>query len=322
MRDTFETRPDDGTWNNAMPGQGGHGNDAQGGYRPFRRRAARRSDPVDTGDAASDTGHRAETPPPGSHQPPRTPLPSHMAPERVDPLALHWNSLKRVTPGLRGQIMGDVPLVSVHRDHPAARGFDLLRTRLLQTLRANGWHRIAIAGPTPGSGATFTAVNLALSMARVPRSRTVLMDMNLRDPGVAEALGLDAPGRMRDFLQGGVAMSEHMQRVGDTLALGLASAPDPDAAEILHDRQTAEVLDLTAARLSPDVVLYDLPPILAHDDLAAFLPQVDGVLLVADATRTLARHIEMCERILDGQTRLLGVILNRARDAGRDGWDA
>ena len=70
--------------------------------------------------------------------------------------------------------------------------------------------------------------------------------------------------------------------------------------------------------LRPGVVLFDLPPVLAHDDLAAFLPQVDGVLLVSDAASTTAAHIEACERVLDGQSRLLGVVLNRARRAGAD----
>lgn len=316
---------------NAMPGPDGHGGKAS---RPFRRRAALRAAeaadaPIDAPRAAASVDEPPKAAAPGrsaaapaSHEPGRAPLPASMAPQRIDPLALHWNSLPAVTPGLRGRILGDVPLVSVHRDHPASRAFDLLRTRLLHTLKANGWHRIAIAGPTPGCGATFTAVNLALSLARVPRSRTVLMDLNLRDPGVADAMELEAPGPMRAFLRGEVEMADHMLRVGDTLALGLTPGPDVDAAEILHDRKTAEVLDLTAARLSPDVVLYDLPPVLAHDDLTAFLPQVDGVLLVADGTRTLARHIEQCERVFDGQTRVLGVILNRGREPGGRGWDA
>ena len=59
-----------------------------------------------------------------------------------------------------------------------------------------------------------------------------------------------------------------------------------------------------------------MPPVLESDDLSAFLPQVDGVLLVADGTRTLPQHIAECERRLEGQARILGVILNRARQTG------
>ena len=54
---------------------------------------------------------------------------------------------------------------------------------------------------------------------------------------------------------------------------------------------------------------------------AAFLPQVDGVLLVADGTRTVAEEIAACERVLDGQTQVLGVILNRARTSGSKEYD-
>ena len=50
-----------------------------------------------------------------------------------------------------------------------------------------------------------------------------------------------------------------------------------------------------------------------HDDLSAFLPQLDGVLLISDGTQTMARHLRECERMLEGQVPLLGIVLNRAR---------
>ena len=62
-----------------------------------------------------------------------------------------------------------------------------------------------------------------------------------------------------------------------------------------------------------DVALFDLPPVLHNDDVAAFLPQVDGVLLVSDGSQTTARHLKACEKMLAGHTQLLGVVLNRAR---------
>ena len=82
---------------------------------------------------------------------------------------------------------------------------------------------------------------------------------------------------------------------------------------MLHSKRTGEVLDNMIGTLFPDIVLYDLPPMLEYDDLQAFLPQLDGVLLVADATRTVASQIEECERRLEGKASLLGVILNRTR---------
>ena len=227
-----------------------------------------------------------------------------------------WDRLPRVKTGLRDARARRAPLVSLFREDPAARAFDLLRTRVMQALRLNGWRRVAIAAPTPGCGATFTAVNLALSLARVPETRTILMDMNRRAPGIAKALNISGAGDMAGFLRGEVAAAEHLVRCCDGLALGLAEAPDRNAAETLHDPHCVQALDDMTLALDPDVVLYDLPPILSHDDAAAFLPQVDALLLVADGTQTTAAQIRACEDILGDQTELLGVVLNQARTAG------
>lgn len=232
------------------------------------------------------------------------------------PISADWETLRVVSPGVRRHFLSGAALVNFFRGDPAARAFDLLRTRLVHLLRHNGWSRIAIAAPTHGCGSTFTAVNLAQSLARIPKSRTVLMDINHRSPGVAGMLELESAGDMRGFLSGAVPMTRHLVRTSETLALGLTSGPDPDAAEILHDARCGKVLNRMADALQPDVVLYDLPPLLEHDDLVAFLPQVDGVLLVADGTQTVARQIATCQEILAGQTRVLGVILNRARSQG------
>lgn len=233
-----------------------------------------------------------------------------------------WNALRQVTLGGRQNFTGHTPLVSFNRNDPASKAFDQLRTRLLQTLRSNGWSRIAIAAPTPGCGSTFTAVNLGLSFARIPGSRTVLMDLNLRSPGIANALGVQSTGDVRGYLSGQIDAAKYLVGVKDTLALGLVGESDQDAAELLHDQRTAVVLDAMNANLAPDVTLYDLPPILAYDDLAAFLPQVDGVLLVSDGTKTTAAEIEACEHVLEGQTKVLGVILNQARSSGLQSYDA
>ncbi|AZV80918.1 tyrosine-protein kinase family protein (plasmid) [Parasedimentitalea marina] len=273
----------------------------QQGFKKFRRRRGKRQDPVI--ENAPELREFLDTEPPTriEHVPARLPEP--------------WEILRRVPIDVRQHQLNRSPLVNFFREDPAAKAFDLLRTRLLHTLKAKGWKRVAIAAPTAGSGATFTAVNLALSLARVPHSRTILMDLNHRHPGVAEALKLNQPGDMPGFLAGDLAMEDHLIRPTDTLALGLTRAPDRNAAEILHDSHCAATLEDMIDRTAADVVIYDLPPVLEYDDLTAFLPQVDGVLLVSDSTQTTAAHLAACEKMLAGHTELLGVVLNRARSS-------
>jgi Mrp family chromosome partitioning ATPase len=224
-----------------------------------------------------------------------------------------WGALRLIQPDTRQHLLTGAPLVDCNREHPASKAFDLLRTRLMQTLRQQGWSRVAVVAPTAGCGATFSAVNLAQSLARVPGSRSVLVDLDQRAPGVAKALGLHESWKISDFLCGRTSLERHMFRASDTLALALNTEANPDASEQLHDQVSAAVLEDMEDALLPDVVLYDLPPMLEYDDAAAFLPNVDGVLLIADATQTTRRHIEKCENIIEGQSNFLGVVLNRGR---------
>lgn len=201
------------------------------------------------------------------------------------------------------------------RERPAgvAPAIDALRTQLLQAMKAEGCGRLAITAPTSGCGSTFVAVNLALGMAAIPDVRTVLLDLNQRHPGIAEALGNTPRQRIADLLGGAVAPMDYLRRHGDNLAVALNSEVPPNPAELLQSRSAAEMLDELTGYLTPDVILCDMPPLLEYDDVMAFLPQVDAVLLVVDGTRTHTREIARCQRMLEGRTTLMGVVLNRGR---------
>lgn len=194
--------------------------------------------------------------------------------------------------------------------------FDILRTRLLHAMQERGWKRIAVTSPTHGCGKTFVAANLALSLARRPSSRTVLLDLELRQPGLAKLFGISDFGQIRDFLNGEQPLESHFRRVGRTLALGLNGTALMDAAETLHEPSTAEALDAMMAQLAPEIVVIDAPPALVSDDVLALLPQVDAVLLIVDGTRTTSEEVRACERLFADQCPLMGVVLNRAQDLG------
>lgn len=63
----------------------------------------------------------------------------------------------------------------------------------------------------------------------------------------------------------------------------------------------------------PDVIIYDLPPMMMSDDAMAFLPHMDCMLLVAGAEKTSLDEVDTCERELSENTNLLGVVLNQCR---------
>ena len=241
-----------------------------------------------------------------------SPLPSsYVNPARV------WESLSPVT--LAPAILTQNSLFLEVSDHPAAVAFDILRTRLLHGLTEKGWKRIAVTSPTHGCGKSFVAINLALSLARRPSSRTALIDLDLRRPELARLLGIREEHALTEFLSGEQPLESIFHRQGRTLALGLNGVPVEKASETLHDPDTVAALSAMMEQLDPEVVIYDLPPALVNDDVLALAPCIDAVLLITDGTKTSPEEIRACERMLEGRIPLMGVVLNRAQDfsAGR-----
>lgn len=228
-----------------------------------------------------------------------------------------WESLGSVVldePSLRSR-----GLFVEASDDPAAVGFDILRSRLLHGLAEKGWRSIAVTSPTHACGKSFVAINLALALARRPSSRTVLVDLDLRHPDIAKILGIDEDRALGEFLSGEQPLEGVFRRVGRTLALGMNNLPIERASETLHDPDSMAALAAMLEQLEPEVVIYDLPPVLVSDDVLAVGPAIDAVLLVTDGTKTTPDEIRAVEKMLEGRIPLMGVVLNRAQDfnAGR-----
>lgn len=231
-----------------------------------------------------------------------------------------WQALPQIP--VDGRLMDEHLIITATRHDPAHATFDVLRTRLVQTLSEKGWRRVAITSPTSGCGKSFVALNLAITLSRYDTCRTVLMDMDLRKPSLAGLLGIANPGSMGDWLRGTRRTDQQFRRfapnglkIGDTLAVGLNDRPEPYAAELLQSPDTRARIEQMEAELTPDIVLFDLPPALAQDDVIAFRQMFDGVLMVARGNQTKSAEIREVMRRLGEDVPLLGVILNGAEGA-------
>ncbi len=64
----------------------------------------------------------------------------------------------------------------------ASAAYKVLRTRVLQRMRRNGWKTLAVTGTCPNEGKTLTAINLSINLAWHLTTSVVLVDMDLRNP--------------------------------------------------------------------------------------------------------------------------------------------
>jgi Mrp family chromosome partitioning ATPase len=200
--------------------------------------------------------------------------------------------------------------------------FDVMRTRLLQVMRANGWKRIAITSPGPACGKSTLALNLAFSMGRQPNLRTILLEMDFRRPSLARMLGLNGKNQFTHVLEGIAPLSDNAVRYGANLAIATQSSPVRNAAELLHSPSTGAAMDAIEAEYDPAVIFCDLPPVFASDDAMAVMGHMDAALILAAAESTTVKEIDRCEREIAGQTNVIGVILNKCRYMEQDfGYD-
>ncbi|SHJ03034.1 CpsD/CapB family tyrosine-protein kinase [Wenxinia saemankumensis] len=233
-----------------------------------------------------------------------------------------WPALPRVA--LDKRTLARNLVITAARTDPAYAAFDVLRTRLVQAMADHGWTRVAITSPTRGCGKSFAAANLALTLSRYHDTRTALIDADLRHPGLAGYLGLTAPAATGDYLRGQIAAEDWLLAVepsglqlGRHLAIGLNARAETYAAELFQSGSTADALARLQQGLRPDVMLFDLPPALDHDDVIAFRPHFDCVLMVVGGGITRASEVREAVRRIGEDRPVVGIVLNMA-DPGDD----
>ena len=203
---------------------------------------------------------------------------------------------------------------------PDAGPYDLLRTRILQQAQKNSWRRVAVVSPHSECGKTTTVANLAFSFGRQMDLRTLALDFDLRRVGLARALGQQSRHTMADILERRVPFATHGVRHGSNVAIGLNAGPVRNPSEILQNQPTRDVLDEIEATYQPDIVLFDMAPLMSSDDSFGFLKNVDCALILAEADRTTTAQIDLAERQVSELTNVMGVVLNKCRYA-TEGYD-
>jgi capsular exopolysaccharide synthesis family protein len=190
---------------------------------------------------------------------------------------------------------------------PAAEQYRVLRYRLECLARA-GWKALAFTSPQSGDGKTTTAVNAALALGKGGRNRVVLVDADLRRPGVAALLGLHARDGLCDVVAGRAQLEHSLWRFGDDqlYVLPAGNVPD-DLAATLFDPRLGELMVTLKERF--DFVIVDTPPALAIADTPTLCRDLDGAVMVVRANHTPRELLNSALHAMYGVT-VHGVVLN------------
>ena len=205
-------------------------------------------------------------------------------------------------------------IVAAQPESPDRAVYKVLRTRVLQRLRASQWNMIGISGTGPGEGKTVTAINLAYSLAQDVNHNVVLIDLDLRRPSLHTYLGIEPKYDLSDYLKGSKNLEEILVRPGEKrLAIVTNQTTYRDSSEVLSAPELGALVDQLRSLGPKTITIFDLPPALAGDDVLAFAPLIDALLLVVAEGTCRREHLAEVKELLK-DINILGAVLNRSRE--------
>ena len=196
----------------------------------------------------------------------------------------------------------------------ALSAYRMIRTRLLQSVRSNGWRKIAISSAGMGEGKSVTSINLALSISREGNQNVFLVDLDMRRPTIASYLGVSPAHGVQEFFEGRVGPESLFFRIGAPgLAIAAATGSRDASSEMLSSDRLTHLMDYIFSQDAKALVLLDTPPLLVADDALAVAPRVDGILLVATEGKTKRSDIATAAELMQ-KFNLVGIILNKSSE--------
>jgi capsular exopolysaccharide synthesis family protein len=201
-----------------------------------------------------------------------------------------------------------------------SEAFRALRTSLLLSQAEHPPQVILVTSALPREGKTTAAVNLAVTLAQLG-DRTLLMDSDLRKPGVRRALNLtiSKEAGLSSYLAGVSTLDEVLiphPTISNLTALTTGPVP-PSPADLLSSHKMREAI--TEVRRRFKFVVIDSPPVMAATDAVILSALTDGVLLIVRSGETPKEAFTRTRDLLAAvKCRLLGVVLNAVDSSAPD----
>ena len=179
--------------------------------------------------------------------------------------------------------------------------------------RAPQGYLIMIASAMTGEGKSFTAVNLALSLAREKDIRVLLVDADVAKPQLSHVLGLgDAPGLL-DALRDGDLDVETLIHPTDvpTLSFLPAGGGAEEATELLASSRMQRLAAVLGENDGARVVVFDSPPLLQTTESSALAHLAGQIVVVVRAEWTPQPVLLDALKILEGHPSV-SLVLNQS----------
>jgi capsular exopolysaccharide synthesis family protein len=203
------------------------------------------------------------------------------------------------------------PLISKWVPHEFGEAFRSLRTSLVFSTGAAPTRVVMVTSAQPLEGKTTTVCNLGIALG-MSGARVLVIDADMRRPGVHRALGIENGTGLSHVLTGQATMDAALITLDHAkLCVMTGGVPPPNPSELLGSDQMRALLSETK-RGRFDWVIVDTPPVIAVTDAVVLSAVVGGIVFVIGSEMTARQHAARALETLTGNgSHLLGAVLNR-----------
>jgi succinoglycan biosynthesis transport protein ExoP len=191
-----------------------------------------------------------------------------------------------------------------------AEAYRALRTSILLSSFGAPPKVILVTSALPQEGKTTISANSALVLAQ-RGSRVLLIDADLRRPGIDKLFGFRSRGGLSSVISGVDKIDDVMvpfTRVPNLWIMPAGPIP-PQPAELLGSSVMKD--HITRWRNEFDHIIIDTPPCLSVTDAVLLSPEADRVILVARSGKTTKAALRRaCDLLLQVNARIMGIVLN------------
>ena len=202
----------------------------------------------------------------------------------------------------------------------AAEAYRSLRTSILLSSYGAPPKVILVTSAVPQEGKTTISANSAMVLAQ-RGGRVLLVDADLRRPGIDRMFGFRSRGGLSTLISGGDKFDDVAVPFADlpNLTILPAGPIPPQPAELLGSAVMKEYI--ARWRNEFDHVVIDSPPCLSVTDAVVLSPEADRVILVARSGRTTKIVLRRaCDLLMQVNARVMGIVLNALNTRSTEGY--
>lgn len=177
---------------------------------------------------------------------------------------------------------------------------------------------ILVTSTVPNEGKTFTAINLALSIALEQDKTVLLIDADVVNPSIGTELEYQSTNGLLDYLLGNV--DDLGEVIYSTSIEKLKLLPAGSRHHLTHELLTSDRMEDMANELAsryPDrIIILDSPPLLGVSETQVLASLSGQAVVVVEESRTKAANVNEAIKLLDPEL-AIGFVLNKSNERKR-----